>query len=105
MHYGDEEWVRYNKLELMVYKHEDLTDNKNDNLVEITSVRSCRQWPAYLTCEVLHGCKFMFKDQFKSMDYDEWYMLTVRLDKDMNYIVDSLVKIEADDKDDTKRLH
>jgi hypothetical protein len=79
MHYGDEEHIYKARLEVVIYKHEDLTNGGYD--YQICSIQKCQYMDMYVLRELWDNFETMFKKELKKVKPEKFYEVEFRIKK------------------------
>lgn len=98
MHYGDEKQLQDNELVVVVYKHEfiDLDEEQEENEVEyeLASIQKCSYFPPRLLKKIITDPTSFFEKQMKDCKIEEWYQVTIKsTDGYKQYEITSIVMI------------
>jgi hypothetical protein len=105
MHYNDKEAVENNILEVVIYKHADLTKS-HKFYYQVTSIQNCKYVRVGLLFWFLKNPDKFFKKlpEFKLLKEENWYYVVLKGDGNGNLIVENVTNV-TDSENDFHRLH
>ena len=112
MHYGDEEHIEKEKLDIVVYKHgtgkEDYTKKgmlrESSVDYEVTSIQECSFFRPRLLQQILKKPYKFLNNRLSDKPFETWYQLSIKA-KDWDIIEIISCDNVNDDKNDIKKLH
>lgn len=79
MHYGDEEQLSKNILEVVIYKHQDLTSKKLKAIYQLTSIQNCKYiHPIALRKYLNNPIIAPIKKQLEDQPFEKYYSITLK---------------------------
>lgn len=103
MHFGDKEQLDNNIVELVVYKHQDLS-NEKEYYFGIESIRKCQYICPSHFIKLLMCFEYMFKKEIDELDLDVFYVVQLKsIDGYGEFVIVSIERSSEDN--DLDKLH